>query len=187
MGDEGFCRRSRSSVQGASCKFLLGKKETKLHRVSRDASTARSFMVKIAWSGGTPRGTPRGSRTPRTPFGSVRGSGGEVPASGQNQADDMQLAIIPEHGSQALVHVEVSKPIAKAEVPVFPTFLGKAPQALLKDDTGAMEVSHKTTQLGQSKLSGRKEIGRCRHVSISRPRSIGHSVQPAINTCTSMN
>ena len=48
----------------------------------------------------------------------------------------MQLAVIPEHGAQALVHVDVIKQKPKSEALVFPSFLGKAPKPLLKDESG---------------------------------------------------
>ncbi len=47
----------------------------------------------------------------------------------------MQLAIIPEHGKQAMVHVQV-KPKNQSKALVFPTFRGHAPKPLLKDDSG---------------------------------------------------
>ena len=47
----------------------------------------------------------------------------------------MQLAIIPEHGGQALVNVQV-KPASQSRALVFPSFLGHAPKPILKDDSG---------------------------------------------------
>lgn len=97
--------------------------------------------------GGTPRGSPRGARTPRSARSTYReqekleasllseGSRATQPEALNN----LQLAIIPEHGVQALVTVDPQpKAKAKQEDVVFPSFMGKAPKPLQQDESGKL-------------------------------------------------
>jgi hypothetical protein len=62
-----------------------------------------------------------------------------------------QLAVVPENGVGALVHVEV-KAAKKNEVLVFPPFMGKQPKKLLKGDSGeATSAYHICWVLGYGK------------------------------------
>ena len=113
-----------------------------------NASSLLCIAHPCVVQGGTPKGNPQRGRPPRSPqHASPRSPKVLATADAgvskvanvlhepalQENVENLQLAIIPEHGSHALVRVEV-QPEAKADKLIFPSFLGKAPQPLLKDE-----------------------------------------------------